>query len=96
MTTPHTPKTCSHAAAILLLVFNIRNFKHYSVSPAPGVLLSFTLLFAHIFVLFHLSLGSVRKTGVALGDVRVPHSCWMGDFILFVCPLGCYLKRIIF
>lgn len=65
MTTPHTPNTCSHAATSWLLVLSIRNSEHYSVPPAPGVPLSFTLLLAHIFVLFHLSLGSVGENGVA-------------------------------
>lgn len=69
MTTPHIPNTCLHAATSLLLVFNIRNSKHYSVSPAPGVPLSFTLLLAHIFLHFHLSLGFVRENGVELDDV---------------------------
>lgn len=68
MTTPHTPNTCLHAATSLLLVFNICNSKQYSVSPAPGVPFSFTVLLTHIFVIFHLSLSSVRENGVALGD----------------------------
>lgn len=46
MTTPCTPNTCSHAQSSLLLAFNICNSKNYSVSPAPGASLSFTLLVA--------------------------------------------------